>query len=139
MNTDTTFSAIQNLTGGTNTQRRSTDKCDVVAQVPESILNVAANARDAMPDGGRFSIRLSPHPEGGVAIALSDTGHGMDDAVRQRIFEPFFSMKSGTGGTGLGLSVIHDMILASGGTIVVESAPGEGSTFHVRVPDPTTP
>jgi signal transduction histidine kinase len=103
------------------------------------ILNVAANARDAMPDGGRFSIRLSPHPEGGVAIALSDTGHGMDEAVRQRIFEPFFSMKSATGGTGLGLSVIHDMILASGGTIDVTSAPGEGSTFHVRVPDPTTP
>ena len=98
------------------------------------ILNIAANARDAMPDGGRFSIDLASHPEGGVAVAFSDTGIGMDDAVRTRVFEPFFSTKSASGSTGLGLSVIHDMILASGGAISVESVVGRGTTVHVRLP-----
>ena len=62
----------------------------------------------------------------------------MDDAVRERIFEPFFSTKSESGGSGLGLSVIHDMILASGGAIDVESAPGAGTTFQVRLPSSRT-
>ena len=102
------------------------------------ILNLAANARDAMPEGGVFSIALGPHADGGVAITLADTGHGMDDAVRQRIFEPFFSTKSASGGSGLGLAVIHDMILASGGAIDVESAPGAGTKFQVRLPSSRT-
>lgn len=102
------------------------------------ILNLAANARDAMPAGGVFTITLAPHADGGVAIALADTGQGMDEAVRRRIFEPFFSTKSASGGSGLGLSVIHDMILASGGAIDVESASGLGSTFHVRLPSSST-
>lgn len=100
------------------------------------ILNVAANARDAMPGGGRFSIELAADPGDGVAMAFSDTGIGMDDSVRARVFEPFFSTKAGSGGTGLGLSVIHDMILASGGAISVESVVDRGTTVRVRLPAP---
>src|SRR5688572_28945610 len=69
-----------------------------------TILNIAANARDAMANGGRFSIRLDAGPDGTVEIALSDTGHGMGEEVQQRIFDPFFSTKAATDGTGLGLA-----------------------------------
>lgn len=97
------------------------------------VLNIAANARDAMPDGGRFSVSLS-HADGHAQIALADDGRGMDDTVKRQAFEPFFTTKSAADGTGLGLSVIRDLIAAAGGDIRVESAPGKGSTFHLRLP-----
>jgi signal transduction histidine kinase len=97
------------------------------------VLNIAANARDAMAQGGQFSIAVTADA-GSVCIALVDTGHGMDRQLQQRIFEPFFSTKSATEGTGLGLAVIQDMILAAGGDISVESTVGQGSTFLVRIP-----
>jgi signal transduction histidine kinase len=98
------------------------------------ILNIAANARDAMEQGGQFRIGLDARADGAIEIALSDTGHGMDDALQQHIFEPFFSTKSATDGTGLGLAVIRDLVEAAGGDIRVRSAIGQGTTFHVRLP-----
>ncbi|UHQ19197.1 ATP-binding protein [Lysobacter sp. KIS68-7] len=99
------------------------------------ILNIATNAREAMAsEGGVFRLALSRPDEDSTLIALSDTGHGMDAATRERIFEPFFSTRADTGGTGLGLSLIRDMILAGGGDISVTSMPGQGSTFRIRLP-----
>lgn len=99
-----------------------------------TILNIAANARDAMKEGGRFRIELAAGADDTVEIALSDTGHGMDEAVQQRIFEPFFSTKAATDGTGLGLAVIRDLIMAAGGNVRVRSAIGQGTTLHVSLP-----
>lgn len=98
------------------------------------VLNIAVNARDAMLAGGAFRIAVETPSPNATRISLSDDGHGMDSRVRERVFEPFFSTKADTGGTGLGLSVIRDMILAGGGGIEVDSSPGVGSTFHVTLP-----
>ncbi|GAB3093448.1 hypothetical protein GCM10027159_09090 [Lysobacter terrae] len=103
------------------------------------LLNIAANARDAMSQGGRFAIRLVTENGGRVCISLSDTGHGMNAMLQKRIFEPFFSTKRAMGGTGLGLAVIHDLLMAAGGSIAVESEVGNGSTFHVRIPSAEAP
>jgi signal transduction histidine kinase/ActR/RegA family two-component response regulator len=103
------------------------------------LLNIAANARDAMPQGGRFTVVTAPlvgdggHP-GWVELALTDTGRGMPPEVAARIFEPFYTTKSGEGGTGLGLASAYGIVTQAGGTIAVESAPGAGTTFRVRLP-----
>lgn len=102
------------------------------------ILNIAANARAAMREGGRFGITVIRMVDGGVEIALADSGHGMDEHVRQRVFEPFFSTRDAADGTGLGLSVVHDLVKVTGGEIRVDSAPGEGAVFTIRLP-PATP
>jgi len=100
------------------------------------LLNVAANSRDAMPDGGEFEVRVSrvASPEPGVGIELSDNGQGMGDAVRQRAFEPFFTTKPQGSGTGLGLSVAYNLVRHANGEIEIESAPGRGTTLRVRLP-----
>ncbi len=98
------------------------------------VLNLAANARDAMPDGGLFHIDLTRAADGFIELALADSGQGMGAALQQRIFEPFFSTKAASDGTGLGLAVIRELVEAAGGDIRVESAPDQGSTFHVRLP-----
>ena len=101
------------------------------------VLNLAANARDAMPDGGEFSIALPESGDGMTTLVIADTGHGMDAATRARIFDAFFTTK-GAAGTGLGLAVIRDVIGATGGDIRVDSEPGRGSRFTVRL-SPTLP
>ncbi len=98
------------------------------------MLNLAANARDAMPDGGSFTIEVARPDADTVEIVLADTGHGMDAHTRQRIFEPFFSTKDASVGTGLGLSVIRDLVKVAGGEIAVDSAPGQGARFVLRFP-----
>ena len=98
------------------------------------ILNIAANARDAMSDGGRFTVVVAHSTGGQVEIAMTDDGHGMDEQVQRRIFEPFFTTKSAADGTGLGLSVIRDLVQNAGGEIQVTSAPGAGTTFRLRLP-----
>jgi len=116
------------------------------ALLEQVILNLVVNARDAMPDGGRVSIRTtsmpvpseeSPARDDGrrlVELAVTDTGVGVDPAIRERIFEPYFTTKEMEKGTGLGLATVYGIVEQSGGTIDVESEPGAGSTFRVRFP-----
>lgn len=99
------------------------------------VLNIAANANDAMPEGGRFDVAASRSVDGrGLVLELRDSGQGMDESVRARLFEPFFTTKPAGQGTGLGLSVVHDLVLAAHGGIVVDSAPGQGTTVRIELP-----
>jgi len=98
-----------------------------------ALLNVATNARDAMPDGGTFEIRASRHGEH-VRIVLSDSGVGMSAAVVARMFEPFFTTKPDGKGTGIGMAVVHRLIGEAGGRIDVDSAPGRGTALTVELP-----
>jgi len=112
------------------------------------IVNLIVNARDAMPQGGKVSIQTrlrcrltgsleSPDDASEVSwleLCVSDTGEGIDPAVRERIFEPYFTTKEMEKGTGLGLATVYGIVEQSGGDIDVESAPGQGTTFRVWLP-----
>ena len=114
-------------------------------QIEQVVLNLAVNARDAMPNGGTFTIRtaaerVTPDLEsaGGLPasdyamLSLSDTGVGMDERVQSRMFEPFFTTKEH--GTGLGLSTSYGIVKQSGGDIQVDSKPGHGTVFRIYLP-----
>lgn len=117
-------------------------------QLEQVLLNLVVNARDAMPDGGTLSIETrrllaSPQDEpclGGmppgdyVQLRVSDTGVGMDADTLARIFEPFFTTKDVGKGSGLGLAIVYSIAQQSGGTVAVESEPGQGATFRVLLP-----
>ena len=107
------------------------------AGLHDVLLNLLFNAADAMPDGGTITIRTRRVPEG-VELSVSDTGIGMNEATRRRIFEPFFTTKTDVG-TGLGLSTAYATVARWGGTIEVDSAPGRGTTFALRLPVWTAP
>jgi two-component system cell cycle sensor histidine kinase/response regulator CckA len=102
-------------------------------QLEQVLINLAVNARQAMPDGGRLTI-ATERDGGSVALRVTDTGMGMDDATRERVFEPFFTTKVAGEGTGLGLSTVYGIVRQSGGDIRVESTLGEGATFIVSLP-----
>jgi PAS domain S-box-containing protein len=118
-------------------------------QVSQILMNLAANARDAMPGGGRLTFRTANVEPGRdaapsensrlfqgptVLLSVSDTGMGMNEDTRQHIFEPFFSTKDRGRGTGLGLSMVYGIVEQSGGFIEVESEPGRGTAFHIYLP-----
>jgi signal transduction histidine kinase/CheY-like chemotaxis protein len=107
-------------------------------QLQSAILNIASNARDAMPDGGTLSIRVSEvRSEAGermATISVTDTGAGMDADTASRIFEPFFTTKKTGQGTGLGLSQVYGFATQSGGEVFVDSEPGHGTTVTLLLP-----
>jgi signal transduction histidine kinase/DNA-binding response OmpR family regulator len=105
-------------------------------ELREVLTNLLTNAIDAMPSGGMGRLRLSTQGDW-ASIAVQDTGVGMPEEMRRRVFEPFFTSK-GPRGTGLGLAVSWGIVTRHGGTIEVESAPDAGSTFTIRLPIPVT-
>ena len=103
------------------------------AQVNQVIVNLVVNALQAMPSGGTLEVTTRAS-DGWVELLVSDTGEGMSAEVLKKVFLPFFTTKDVKEGTGLGLSVVHGIVTAHGGSIDVESRPGQGSTFKVRLP-----
>ncbi|MCC7034636.1 MAG: response regulator [Acidobacteria bacterium] len=117
-------------------------------QIELVLMNLAINARDAMPDGGTITVEtsnLDVHAGANAAshglgpgryaqVAVHDTGHGMDEATAARVFEPFFTTKAPGSGTGLGLSIVDRIVTRAGGQVAVESQPGHGTSMRVFLP-----
>ncbi|HSS07442.1 MAG TPA: ATP-binding protein [Rhodanobacteraceae bacterium] len=116
-------------------------------QTEQVVLNLVVNARDAMPEGGRVTVRVEEVDEDGdvvttmerragryARLSVSDTGTGIDEQTRAKLFEPFFTTKEQGKGTGLGLSIVYGIVKQSGGDIAVVSEPGKGATFRVYLP-----
>jgi signal transduction histidine kinase len=126
----------------------STSVCADVGQLEQVLLNLVANARDAMPDGGRVSIRtarvtiergaesvrLDLPPGEYVGLVVADTGAGMPPETQARVFDPFFTTKERGAGTGLGLSTVQGIVRQSGGAVDVTSGVGVGTTFRILLP-----
>lgn len=108
------------------------------AQLESALLNIAVNARDAMPTGGRLVVRTAPHHDGErgamIAVSVSDSGSGMDEDTLDRAFEPFFTTKTTGKGTGLGLSQVYGFASQSGGDVRIASVPGMGTTVTILLP-----
>ncbi len=123
------------------------------SQLEQAIVNLSLNARDAMPGGGRLLLTTAnvnvsaseaqahglARPGEFVRIIVQDSGSGMDEATRSRIFEPFYTTKGSTGGPGLGLAMVHGVVAQSGGGITVFSTPGVGARFSILLPRYTGP
>jgi signal transduction histidine kinase len=119
-------------------------------QLELAILNLAINARDAMPDGGTLRIALDRRKSGGGAplelgpgeyavVAIADTGSGMDEATLARAFDPFFTTKAAGSGSGLGLPMVQGFAAQSGGAVRIHSRPGDGTTVELWLPQATEP
>ena len=124
------------------------DKISVTTELPPALpavridpgklelafINIALNARDAMPKGGRFTIHARFMDDGRVCITLEDTGCGMDAVTRTRAFEPFFTTKTLAGNSGLGLAAVYGLIKQSSGEVTLDSTVGVGTRVHITLP-----
>ncbi len=113
-------------------------------QIEQVLINLAVNARDAMPDGGTVVVTTISHADATgehITLQVRDTGTGMDDATRERVFEPFFTTKDVGKGTGLGLATVYGIVNQTNGTITLETELGVGTTFEIVFPaaKPETP
>jgi len=118
------------------------------AQLEQVLINLAINARDAMPDGGKLTVATAlceidaatasvtpdAHPGAFAVVSVTDTGHGIDDETKAPLFEPFFTTKEVGKGTGLGLASVYGMVRQSDGFVTVESQVGGGASFRVFLP-----
>jgi len=107
-------------------------------ELRQLLLNLVLNARDAMPEGGRLTIETRASRDS-VSLIVRDTGIGMTPEVRARIFEPFFTTKPEGAGNGLGLAVVYRVVTQRGGRISVESAPNQGASFRIELPEAAIP
>jgi len=135
---------VECISEGTPRYVINADEC----QLEQVLMNLAANARDAMPTGGTLTIesRLVHYGKDDVGqilgmgegkyalLAFSDTGTGMDEEVQKRIFEPFFTTKERGRGTGLGLAICYSIVRQHGGFIDLTSKEGQGTTFRIYLP-----
>ncbi len=103
-------------------------------QLEQVLVNLAVNAQDAMPDGGRLEMSTFLEGDGWATLVVQDSGSGIPEAIRDKVFEPFFTTKEAGLGTGLGLAVVHGIVTRAGGNIEVESETGKGATFRIRLP-----
>lgn len=117
-----------------------------LAELEMALVNIAVNARDAMPQGGTFSITVnnavsdgSLHDSDSVAISLHDSGVGIPQDILGKVFDPFFTTKEPGEGTGLGLSQVYGFAHQSGGTVQLDSQQGKGTTITIRLPRSTKP
>lgn len=115
---------------------RATDSSVLVdrQQMEQVLLNLAVNARDALPDGGRLCYETADDGDARVHLRVSDDGEGMDAQTRERAFEPFYTTKPPGQGSGLGLASVYGFVTQSGGEILLASAPGEGCVFDIYLP-----
>jgi signal transduction histidine kinase len=121
------------------------------SQIEQVVLNLVINSRDAMPAGGRLTVKVEHveidedeavalvegHAGRYARLSVSDTGMGIDVQTRAKLFEPFFTTKEQGKGTGLGLSIVYGIVKQSGGYITVISEPGRGATFVIHLPAAT--
>ncbi|MBZ5623869.1 MAG: hypothetical protein LAQ69_34975 [Acidobacteriia bacterium] len=103
------------------------------SQLHQVLVNLVVNSIQAMPDGGTLTIETHADADS-VSLSVQDTGAGMTDEVKQKVFTPFFTTKDIDQGTGLGLAVVHGIVTSHGGSVRVESAPGKGARFEIRLP-----
>jgi signal transduction histidine kinase len=102
-------------------------------QMQQVFLNLLLNARDAMPDGGKIKISIKQKGEF-VEIIFSDSGTGIEDEYKEKLFDPFLTTKGPRKGTGLGLSICYSIVKDHGGSIQVESVKGQGTSFTIMIP-----
>jgi PAS domain S-box-containing protein len=119
-------------------------------QIHQAMLNLCLNSRDAMPEGGELLLKTGivsgielrrrfqeARQEQYIRISVTDTGHGIDKAIKNRVFEPFFTTKTQGQGSGLGLSVVYGIVTNHGGFVDVASGQGHGTTFDIYLPVPS--
>jgi PAS domain S-box-containing protein len=106
------------------------------SQIEQVIMNLAVNARDAMPHGGRLTLHVENGEPEEIALTVVDSGSGMSEETQAHLFEPFFTTKERGKGTGLGLALVQGIVQGAGGTVAIDSALGRGTSVRVVLPRP---